>query len=147
MNAYILQDLNDPNKLKIEYRSSPAGTITEAPKDENGKYILDIEIIDVVNMLHPDTDEIIGKMAQVNEAKRANKESSDQAAALENSLQSLRSERDIKLQACDWTQGQDAKPTLTASQVVAWAKYRQALRELPDNTEDPTNPTWPNEPK
>ena len=28
----------------------------------------------------------------------------------------------------------------------AWLVYRQALRDLPVNTSDPTNPTWPTKP-
>lgn len=29
----------------------------------------------------------------------------------------------------------------------AWIDYRQALRDLPNNTEDPENPTWPTPPQ
>ena len=28
----------------------------------------------------------------------------------------------------------------------AWKTYRQALRDLPSNTSDPANPTWPTKP-
>ena len=28
----------------------------------------------------------------------------------------------------------------------AWKTYRQALRDLPANTSDPSNPTWPTKP-
>ena len=28
----------------------------------------------------------------------------------------------------------------------AWKTYRQQLRDLPANTSDPTNPTWPTKP-
>ena len=28
----------------------------------------------------------------------------------------------------------------------AWLDYRQSLRDLPSNTEDPTNPVWPTPP-
>jgi len=52
MKTYILQDLNDPNKLKVESRSSSAGTICEAPKDSNGNYITDITTI-VINDIQP----------------------------------------------------------------------------------------------
>lgn len=50
----------------------------------------------------------------------------------------LRSRRDQLLSASDWTQVADA-PVDQA----AWAVYRQALRDLPENTEDPANPVWP----
>ena len=29
----------------------------------------------------------------------------------------------------------------------AWKTYRQALRDLPANTSDPENPTWPTKPE
>jgi hypothetical protein len=50
----------------------------------------------------------------------------------------LRSMRDSRLAASDWTQVPDA-PVDQA----AWAEYRQALRDLPANTTDPRNPVWP----
>jgi len=53
----------------------------------------------------------------------------------------FRNTRDIKLQLSDWTQVPDA-PVDQA----AWAAYRQQLRDLPDNTEDPRNPVWPTPP-
>ena len=56
----------------------------------------------------------------------------------------LRQERDSRLQACDWTKLPDA-PLTTAKQ-AEWTAYRQALRDLPANTPDPTNPTWPTPP-
>lgn len=54
---------------------------------------------------------------------------------------SLRNERNRLLAACDWTVLADT-PTSTA----AWKAYRQALRDLPANTIDPTNPDWPTPP-
>ena len=53
----------------------------------------------------------------------------------------FRSLRDSRLSDCDWTQVPDA-PVNQA----AWATYRQALRDLPANTEDPANPVWPIQP-
>lgn len=50
-------------------------------------------------------------------------------------------ERNNRLSASDWTQLPDA-PVDQA----AWAEYRQALRDLPDNTSDPSNPVWPTPP-
>ena len=53
----------------------------------------------------------------------------------------LKSRRMFLLSACDWTQVPDA-PVDRA----AWAAYRQALRDLPANTDDPRNPQWPSTP-
>jgi hypothetical protein len=43
----------------------------------------------------------------------------------------LRTERNARLAACDWTQLQDSH--LPAEKKSAWADYRQALRDLPDS--------------
>jgi hypothetical protein len=56
----------------------------------------------------------------------------------------LRSERNRRLAATDWTQLPDAP--LTPDQRTACAAYRQALRDLPQNTADPANPCWPPRP-
>ena len=54
----------------------------------------------------------------------------------------LREDRNKALVASDWTQVADA-PVDQA----AWATYRQQLRDLPNNTEDPANPAWPTKPE
>lgn len=56
----------------------------------------------------------------------------------------LRIRRTKKLLDSDWTQGNDTP--LSNSEKTEWATYRQALRDLPANTSDPKNPTWPSEP-
>ena len=57
----------------------------------------------------------------------------------------LRGERNLKLTNSDWSQLPDAP--LTTAKKTAWATYRQALRDLPENTEDPKNVTWPLQPE
>ena len=57
----------------------------------------------------------------------------------------LRTERNSILKDTDWSQLSDAP--LTSSQKTTWATYRQALRDLPANTEDPKNVTWPSQPE
>lgn len=58
-----------------------------------------------------------------------------------NELKQIRTSR---LSRCDWTQAQDTP--LTEAKRLEWSVYRQALRDLPANTVDPANPTWPTEP-
>ena len=58
--------------------------------------------------------------------------------------QVLRGRRDQALRASDWSQLPDAP--LSAAQRAAWSAYRQALRDLPANTTDPTAPAWPTAP-
>lgn len=53
----------------------------------------------------------------------------------------VRAERDALLAACDWTQVADA-PVDQA----AWAVYRQALRDVPDQVGFPENVTWSTQP-
>jgi hypothetical protein len=53
----------------------------------------------------------------------------------------IRRERNARLAACDWTQFPDV--SLSPEKKEAWNTYRQALRDLPANTPDPENVTWP----
>lgn len=53
----------------------------------------------------------------------------------------IRTERDAKLTESDWTQVVDA-PVDQA----AWATYRQALRDIPEQAGFPNEVNWPIEP-
>ena len=53
----------------------------------------------------------------------------------------VRAERNHKLTASDWTQVADAPVD-----AAAWATYRQALRDVPDQVGFPNNVTWPQPP-
>ena len=55
-------------------------------------------------------------------------------------LRDLRGFSNDKLAATDWMANSDVTMT------DAWKTYRQELRDLPANTKDPANPTWPTEP-
>lgn len=55
-------------------------------------------------------------------------------------LVELREERNRRLAETDYLALSDV--TLSTEM----AEYRQALRDLPDNTSDPANPTWPVKP-
>lgn len=57
----------------------------------------------------------------------------------------LRKSRNEILASCDWTQANDSP--LSASKRTEWATYRQALRDLPSNTIDPSQPVWPVKPQ
>ena len=58
----------------------------------------------------------------------------------ERLLQDLRNERNRRLAETDYLALSDV--TLSTEM----AEYRQALRDLPANTSDPANPTWPVKP-
>tara|TARA_R110000744_G_scaffold305851_1_gene414200 strand:+ start:201 stop:506 length:306 start_codon:yes stop_codon:yes gene_type:complete len=55
----------------------------------------------------------------------------------------LRFERDDLLNQTDNRMLADAP---SGRDNAAWRAYRQALRDLPENTVDPLNPTWPTKP-
>ena len=61
-----------------------------------------------------------------------------------NHEDSVRATRDNLLQISDWTVLTDSP--LSTSKKNEWKTYRQALRDLPANTSDYANPTWPTEP-
>lgn len=62
----------------------------------------------------------------------------DATLLAEAAAAAARQQRNALLAASDWTQVADA-PVDQA----AWAAYRQALRDLPANTADFPNVTWP----
>ena len=53
----------------------------------------------------------------------------------------VRAERDRLLAACDWTQVADAPVDSSA-----WAVYRQALRDVPQDYATPDEVVWPTPP-
>lgn len=56
----------------------------------------------------------------------------------------MRMQRDTTLRASDWTQSPDSP--LTAAQKTAWAAYRQALRDVPEQAGFPDAIDWPTQP-
>jgi hypothetical protein len=63
----------------------------------------------------------------------------------ERQWEALRKERDKRLAESDWTQIMDSPLSTEARD--AWIIYRQELRDIPENTEDPANPDWPERPE
>ena len=57
--------------------------------------------------------------------------------------ESVRAERNQKLKETDWTQLDDSP----GQSKLAWATYRQALRDVPEQTGFPWEVQWPNEPE
>lgn len=56
----------------------------------------------------------------------------------------LREERNRRLAEVDWVFSTDYQ--MEDGERSVWVAYRQALRDLPSVTEDPTNPVWPTKP-
>ena len=59
----------------------------------------------------------------------------------------LRTERNPRLLASDIDVLPDKWAAMNDDTKTAWTNYRQALRDLPANTADPTDITWPEEPE
>ena len=56
----------------------------------------------------------------------------------------LRQERNRRLAEVEWVFSTDYQ--MEDGERSVWVTYRQALRDLPSVTEDPTNPLWPTKP-
>ena len=65
-----------------------------------------------------------------------------EAVKLELDKDYVRGKRNSLLGESDWTQNRD----VVLSNDAEWKTYRQALRDLPANTTDWTNPPWPTKP-
>ena len=60
----------------------------------------------------------------------------------------LRSERDALLKSTDFMMTTDFySDKMTTQEQTDVKAYREALRDLPDNTSDPTDVTWPTKPQ
>ena len=64
---------------------------------------------------------------------------------LTKSFKKLREQRNTRIAQTDYLATIDY-PHPTPEIKQAWLDYRQALRDLPANTTDPENPTWPEAP-
>ena len=62
----------------------------------------------------------------------------------EHPWEELREERNRRLAEVDWVFSTDYQ--MEDGERSVWVAYRQALRDLPPTTEDPTKPMWPTKP-
>ena len=87
-------------------------------------------------------DEVLIWKDETNTAPTADEIKAEQARLLAlEPLRCLREDRNALLAETDWMANSD----VTMSD--AWKTYRQALRDLPANTKDPSNPTYPTKPE
>lgn len=63
----------------------------------------------------------------------------------EQTAETIRTQRDALLSACDWTQMPDSP--LSEEEKAAYQAYRQALRDVPQQEGFPETINWPKEPK
>lgn len=67
-----------------------------------------------------------------------------ETAYIKQQVNELRVERNKLLLQTDWTQMPDAP--LTAEKKAEFAEYRQALRDITNNLDNPDEVTWPTPP-
>ena len=99
----------------------------KATEFEDGTFVLEWDVDKNGGELAPTMDEIKTKAQQIEN---------------EIPIRHLRKERDRLLFERDLIHNLDV-PESTRTK---WVSYRQALRDLPATTPDPTNPTWPTKP-
>lgn len=138
MNHYLLQDLNDPSKYKVEARSSSVGTICKVDPGT------DPDIVDVIDELDEQGNPTGKKTTQINATKQTNKQAAEATASTDRAWKNLRDKRDQMLKNSDYSQLEDSP--YDAAKKAEYVTYRQELRDLPANTPDPSNPSWPVEP-
>jgi hypothetical protein len=107
----------------IEYKNAPKETI-----EELGIYEQALEIFDTEKQRR------VREQLAEEELREASRDY----------WKEFRNERDFLLSQSDWTQGNDSP--LNLQQKQEWVVYRQVLRDLPENTNDPKNPEWPSLP-
>jgi len=66
------------------------------------------------------------------------------AKRLSSKSEEVRSERNLRLAECDWTQLPDSP--IPSADKAAWTTYRQQLREVPDQAGFPWQVEWPAKP-
>jgi hypothetical protein len=87
------------------------------------------------------TQNEIVALTEEEEAARDAEESAHAAGQSDREFLSLRLERDKLLSESDWTQYTDTP--LNDEVKAEWLEYRQLLRDLPANIDDPADPDWP----
>lgn len=131
--------------------------IERAPKNKDGwvNYDKNAELLTaegylpVIVIEEPTTEQPIIKYRQLNGrieqyAEAAPVPSVPEPTEEQQEMQ-VRAARNSLLDLCDWTQLPDAP--LTSEQKQAWAEYRQALRDVPEQAGFPENVVWPSTPE
>ncbi len=136
MNSYLslrpgtleIVDRFQGNQRDVDSRSSKLEHII-VPPNINSSY--------VILSRNPESNEIeFSEDAEAIERDRLN--------AIQFSWDKLRYERNIRISNTDWVMLSDI--SMTTEKKEEWITYRQALRDLPANTTDPENVTWPTPP-
>jgi len=93
----------------------------------------------VAGPIFTDTTDKDGKVTTA-----ANSEAAYRAKVDSDVAKIVRTQRDNKLAACDWTVLTDSP--LTTAKKTEWKTYRQALRDITSGDNFPHSITWPSQP-
>ena len=127
--------------------------IERAPKNKDGwvNYDKNAELLTaegylpVIVIEEPTTEQPIIKYRQLNGQIEQYAEAAPVPAVPEPTAEQqemqVRAQRNSLLSLSDWTQLADAP--LTAEKKQAWAEYRQALRDVPEQADFPDAVAWP----
>jgi hypothetical protein len=108
-------------------------------------YVSQIDTTVAATMLHPVIlDPITSEPVPPSGEPMTTEEKIAFVCGLNEMKRVMREERNKRLTASDWTQLSDSPLDSTAK--ASWATYRQDLRDVPEQTEFPTEITWPVEP-
>ena len=130
---YIYQDIADESPLEPGVFLLPAhATFVEPPQDVPADHYISwngtgweiLKIPEVPKELEPIPEEPVPP---------------------KDPWEELRLQRNQLLASTDYLFLRDS-PELSPEKEAAWRAYRQALRDLPNNTVDPTTPEWPIKP-
>lgn len=133
------------------------GQIERAPKnkgawvnyDRNTELLSADGYLPVIVIEEPTAEKPIVKYREINGRIEQYAESAPVSNVAEPTAEQqemqVRVQRNSLLTLCDWTQLPDAP--LTAEQKQAWAEYRQALRDVPEQAGFPDAVIWPSTPE
>ena len=143
MSYLIIADWDDTNfhptrtnttKTEVEARALVSRLINDLPPNKRAPNAFYVDMpVEGINSnyitVDPSTKTITYDSSQ---------ERSDKTA---KAFEQLREQRNNKLYDTDWVSNRayDAGTEIPSD----WKTYRQALRDLPANTPDPADPTWP----
>lgn len=142
MTNYVIKE-NDRVYVKpLISKKKPdncVGVLPEGIAPEDYPYL---QAVPVYSEDYPEM--VVGHDISVDQAAKDADAPNIQAEKDTEAMRELRQKRDLLLSETDFTQLADAP--ITEQQKTDYATYRQALRDLPDNTVDVHNPVFPTKP-
>ena len=136
MKNYIVLDIYGKPQVICPRGWIPSDVICEAPAE----YDPNLDDGDCLVL----EDNVASVDLEKQSASRAAKAAAKAEMIAAQPMKRLRSERNQLLLFSDWTQRPGGP--LSDEKKAEWAAYMQELRDLPQNTEDPSNPVWPTKP-